>query len=92
MMQLTPPEIWKWHAVLLLSIHAVSFKTNILECLGVNLKTVQRIQKQLDKSNGFYECTAVCKPHFDCSYEKTLIFVDVFYAMIDKNPRALTRS
>ena len=33
-------------------------------CLGVNLRTVQKIQKELDKSIDDYEGMAALKPHF----------------------------
>ena len=35
----------------------------ISECLGVNLKTVQMIRKELSQSNGDYKGTAAWKPH-----------------------------
>lgn len=50
MTQLTPSEIQKWYAVLL-GIRTGSSNTIIAECLGVNLRTVQRILKELDESN-----------------------------------------
>ena len=36
-------------------------------CLGVNLRTVQRIQKELNESSGDYEDTITWKPHSDRS-------------------------
>ncbi len=53
MMQCTPLEMWNWHAVLV-GIHTRRYNTKILECLSVNLRTVLRLQKQLDESNGDY--------------------------------------
>ena len=52
--QFTFPEIWKWHAVLV-GIHAGGSNRKILQYLDVDLKTVQRIQKELDEFNGDYE-------------------------------------
>ena len=43
---------------------------NILEYLSVNLRIVQRIQKELDESNGDYEAMAAQKPFFDRSDKK----------------------
>ena len=57
MTQFTPPEIWKQHAGLL-GIHVRSSYTKISECLDVNLRTVRKIRKELDESNGDYEGTA----------------------------------
>lgn len=42
-------------ALLLLAICARSSNMKISECLGVNLRIVQRIRKKLDESNGNYE-------------------------------------
>ena len=71
MAQLTPPEIWKWHAVLL-GVHTVCSNTKISLCLGVNQKAVQKIQKELEESNGDYDDMAAQKPHSDCSDKKEL--------------------
>ena len=62
MMQFTPPEIWKWHHVLL-DIHARNYNIKIAECLDVNLRTVQRIQKELDESNGDNKGIVTGKSH-----------------------------
>ena len=55
-MQFIPPQIWKQHAVVHI-IHAGSPNKNISEYLGVNLKAVQRFQKEFCESNGDYEGT-----------------------------------
>ena len=72
MKQFTPSEIWKPHAELLV-IHTKSSNMNISKCLSVNLKTMQRIQKELDESTGDYEGTAAQKPHSNCSDKKELL-------------------
>ena len=46
---------------------ARSANTEISQCFGVNLRTLQRIQKVLDKSTGDNEGTASRKPHSDSS-------------------------
>ena len=92
MMQFTPTELWKRHAVLL-GIYARSSNTKISECLGINLRTVQRIRKEFDESNGDYEGTAARKPHSDRSDKKrTPEFVAAIQAIIDKNPSQSIRS
>lgn len=48
MTQFTLTEIWKRHAVLL-DICTGSSNINISEFLGVNLRIVQRIRKELDE-------------------------------------------
>ena len=40
----------------------------ISECLGIKPRTVQRIQKELDDSNGDYEGMAAQKPQSDISW------------------------
>ena len=45
----------------------------ISECLGVNLRTVQRIRKELDEADGNYNGMANKKPHFDCSDKNSQI-------------------
>ena len=61
--------------------------------LGLNLRTVQGIQKGLDVSNGDYESMAVRKPQSKCSGKKiTLKFVAEIKAMIDNDPRESIRS
>lgn len=57
-------RIWKRHAVLF-SNKAGSPHTKISECLAINLRTVQRIQKELDESKGYYEGSAARKTHSD---------------------------
>ena len=60
----TPPEIYKRYAVFL-GIHARCTNPKISECLGINLRTVQRIRKEFDESNDDYKSAAVHKPHSD---------------------------
>ena len=60
MTQFTHPEIWKQHAVLL-AIHARSSNAMISDCLGISLRTVQRIQKDLDEFNDDYKGAAAQK-------------------------------
>ena len=86
-MQFTPPEIWKEHSVLL-GIHTESSNTKISECLRVNLRTIQRIQKVLDESNGNYEGTAAQKPHSD---EKKKTLPNLLEIQINKNPNMSIR-
>ena len=65
----------------------------ISQCLGVNLRTVQRIQKELDESNGDYKDMAAWKLHFDHSDEKiTPEFVGEIQAIIDNDPSKSIRS
>ena len=54
LIQFTHPEIWKQYAVLLADIM-------ISDCLSVSLRTVQRIQKDLDEFNDDYEGAAAQK-------------------------------
>ena len=84
-MQFTSPEILEticctiWHSW-------QSSNTKTSDSLGIDLRTNQRIQKELDKSNGDYEGTALQKPHSDHSYEKkTLEFVAEIQAIINNN-------
>ena len=56
-----PPEIWKRHVVLF-SIHVGTANTKISQCFDVNLRTVQRILKELDQSSGDYKNRAARKP------------------------------
>ena len=65
MIQFTPLKIWKWHTVLF-AIHTGNTDTEISVCFGVNLTTVQRIRKQLNKSNGNYEGTKACSVPTRC--------------------------
>ena len=50
---------------MLFGIHVRRPNIKTSECLGVNLKTVQRIQKELDESNGDYKSMVAQKPHSD---------------------------
>ena len=43
------------------------------QCFGAKLRTVQRIQKELDESNGNNEGMAFQKPHYDCSDKNSYI-------------------
>ena len=45
----------------------------ISQCFGVNLKTVQRIWKELNKSNGDTEGTAALKTRTDRSSKKRTV-------------------
>ena len=56
MKQFVPPEIWTRHAALP-GIRGEYYYKNILVCLDVNLRTVQRVRKELGVSNGDYELT-----------------------------------
>ena len=69
MTQLTFPKFWKWHAVLLDTQYG-STTTKISECLGVNLRIVQRIRIEFDESNGDYKGTAARKLHSGGSHKK----------------------
>ena len=60
--QITPPEIWKRDAVLF-GIYSGSSNTKISERFGVNLKTGQKILKELDEPNSDYETMAARKLH-----------------------------
>ena len=52
--------------------------------LGVNLRTVQKIRKELDESNGDYEGRAARKPHCDRSnMKRTAGFLGEIEGMID---------
>lgn len=92
MTQFVPPQIWTRHGVLL-GIRAGSSNKNISECLGVNLRTVQRIRKDFDESNGDYEGAAARKTHSARSDKKrTPEFVGEIQAMIDNDPSKSMRS
>ena len=83
MTQFTPPEIWKW--LVLMNIYAKGSKNS--ECLGVNLSTMQRIQKEMGESNGDYEDTAAQKSHSDHSEKKKPPkFVGEIQAMTNNDP------
>ena len=63
------------------------------ECLIVNLRTVQKIQKELNEFRDDYESTAAPKSHSDHSDEKwTPKFVGEIQAMIDNDPSESIRS
>ena len=92
MTQFTPPEIWKRHAVLL-GIHAGSTNMKISECLGINRRTVQRIRKELEESNGDYEGTAARKlPSNRSDKKRTPEFVGEIQTMIGNDPSKSIRS
>ena len=60
----------------------------ISQCLGVDVRTVQDIRKELDASNGENEGTVSRKPNTDLSDKKRLVrFVGEILAMIDNNPK-----
>lgn len=52
--QFTLQKIWKRHAEKLGILTGISNK-NISECLSIKLRTVQRILKKFDESNGDYK-------------------------------------
>ena len=79
MTQFVPPQTWTRHAVLP-GIRTRSPNRNISECLGVNLRTVQRIQKELGESNADNEGTAARKTH------SAPEFVGDIKIMIDNEP------
>ena len=59
----------------------------ILQYFGINLRTVQRIQKDLDEFNGDYESTATWKSYSGFSdKKKTPGFVGEIQSMIDNDP------
>ena len=87
-MQFPPPEIGKQYAVLL-SIHAGSSNTKISYCLSVNLRTVQRIQKELNEFNGGYKGTVAQKPCSDYSDKKRTKFVCEIQALMNNDPSKL---
>ena len=74
-------------------LYCLVFNTNISECFGVNLRTVQRIRKEFGESNSDYEGTVVRKPTSGRSDKKrTLEFVDEVQAMIDNDPSKSIKS
>ena len=78
------PEIKKQRTVLF-GIHARISITNIKQCLGVNLKIVQRIQKLFGLVQCDFEGTAAWKP--DCSdMKRTHKFVDEIQDIVDIDP------
>ena len=92
MTQFTPLKIWKLYAILH-GIHFGSPDMKISRCLGVNMRTMQRIWKEMDEFNGCYENMLVEKSHFDRSDKKiTPGFVCKIQSMIDNDHRKLIRS
>ena len=85
MMQFTPPEIRKQHTILL-GIYSGCSNTKISQCLTVDLKTVQKMWKELDKSNGDYKGTTTWKFHSDHFNKRTSEFLGKISTMIDNNP------
>ena len=60
--------------------------------MGVNLRTLQSIQKQLDESSGDYKSTVAWKLHSDSSVMKRIAeFLVEIYAMIDNDPNKSIR-
>ena len=83
MTQFTLPEILNQHVVLL-GIHIRTANTKILERSNVNVRAVQRIQKE--EFNGDYKGMAAWKSHPDHSDKKrTPKFVEI-QAIIDNYP------
>ena len=60
--------------------------TKISECLGVNLRTVQRIRKELDESIDDDKGTVSRKPDCNRPDQKITEFVSKIHAMIDNDP------
>ena len=86
MLKLTPPEIWKWHAVLL-GIHARRFRTNISLCFSVNMRTMPKVLKELNKSYGDNEGIAAWKPYsYHSDQKRTPEFVYEIQAMTENDP------
>ena len=86
MLQFTPSGIWKCHVVLF-DIYVRSSNVKISECLGINLRTLLMIRKELD------EGTTVRKPHSDRSDKKSsLEIVGDIPAMTDNDPSKSIRS
>ena len=54
-----PLEKFRKRYAVLFGIHSTSYNTKISQCSSVNLKTMQRIRKELDGFNGDYEGTTV---------------------------------
>ena len=88
-MQFTPPEIRKQHTILL-GIYSGCSNTKISQCLTVDLKTVQKMWKELNKSNGDYKGTTTWEFHFD--NKRTSEFLGKISTMIDsKSIRSIAR-
>ena len=65
----------------------------ISQCLGVNLRTVQRIPKELDESSSDYEDTVVLKSHSDRPDKKrNPEFVGEIHTMIPNDPSESVQS
>ena len=62
----------------------------ISECLGINLRTVQKIWKELDEFNSNYKITAAQKPHSDL--KGTSEFVGETQAIIHEDPSKSIKS
>ena len=62
------------------------------ENLGVNIKTVQRIWKKLNESNGDYEGATAWKLYSDCSDKKTPEFLDKIQTLIEHDTSKWIRS
>ena len=60
--------------------------------LGVNLRTVQRILKELKESNDDYKGMTAQKPQSDHSNKKRTEFLSEIQAMIDSDPIKSIRS
>ena len=78
------PEIWKRHTVLV--IKNGSTYTKISQCLVINLRIEQRIQKDLDESYANDDDTTARKLQMIVLIKKTPEFVSVIQASIGKNP------
>ena len=84
------PQIWTRHTILT-GIRAGSPNKNISECLGIKLRTVQRIRKETGESN--YEGTAARETHSARSDEKkTSEFVSEIKTMTDNDPSKSMRA
>ena len=73
-------------------IYAGDSNMKISQCLGVNLRTVQKIWKELEESNDDYEDIAGWKLHTDSSDKKRIPeFVCKIQAMTDNDPSKTIR-
>ena len=69
------------------------FRNLLYECLDVNLRITQRIQKEFDESNGDYEGTAARMPRSDRSdLKRTPEFVGEIQNVVDNDSSKLIRS
>ena len=92
-MQFSPPEIWKWHAVLL----GIQARNNNIKDFTVfccqSEDTVERIWKDLNESNGDYKGMAGEKPPSDLSDKKrNFEFVGKIQPTIENDPSKSFRS